>query len=114
LLPESWKGTPRADAAMKRSGAARLELRLPREPSDAEALLKQHLKMATLDEFNLREPLAIRATTEALGYLQETQRSTTKHVVQVQIEEPTSTLSIDPSALANLEVFRGPDGRRSA
>ena len=54
----------------------------------------------------------MQACAEALAYLQETQRSAAQHVVRVQVEQPAQALWIDPSAVQNLELFRGPEGRR--
>src|SRR5207302_4766067 len=53
------------------------------------------------------------AAAEALAYLQETQRSLAQHVVRVSVEHPSRFLWIDPAAVQNLELFRGPDGRRT-
>ena len=116
-LDELQRARPRevlvnADVDLKRSGAVRVEPRAFRDAQDAEALLRRHLGVATLDGFGLKEPLAIRAAAEALAYLQETQRSAAAHVVRVQVEKPSGALWIDPAAVANLELFRGPDGRR--
>jgi DNA mismatch repair protein MutS len=94
------------------SGAVRLEVRTFHDPASAELLLKKHLGLATLDGFGLRDALSIQAAAEALAYLQETQRSAAQHVVRVQVEQPARFLWIDPSAVQNLELFRGPDGRR--
>src|SRR5262249_30622678 len=66
-----------------------------------------------LEGFGLREPLSIRAAAEALAYLQETQRSQAQHVVRVTVEQPSRFLWLDPSAAQNLELFRGPDRRRT-
>src|SRR5207237_90650 len=60
-----------------------------------------------------RDSLALRAAAEALAYLQETQRSAAQHVVRVQVEQPSQFLWIDPGAVQNLEIFRGPEGRRT-
>src|SRR5207253_2631854 len=95
------------------SGAVRLEVRPFHDAASAELLLKRHLGLATLDGFGLRDPLSMQAAAEALSYLQETQRSAAQHVVRVQVEQPGQALWIDPSAVQNLELFRGPDGRRS-
>jgi DNA mismatch repair protein MutS len=110
LVPE---GSVRSDEIRKASGAVRVEPRAFRDAASAEQLLKRHLGVATLDGFGLREELAIRAAAEALSYLQETQRSLAQHVVRVQVEEPSRCMWIDPSAVQNLELFRGPDGRRN-
>ena len=111
LLPEALLGTPRAELVRKASGAVRIEGRADR--SDPEMLLKRHLGVGTLDGFGLRDPLLVRAAAEALSYLQETQRSAARHVVRVQVEQPSTSLWIDPSAVHNLELFHGPDGRRT-
>src|SRR5216683_1667439 len=113
LLPEELLGTPLAEALKKASGAVRIEGRAPRGPAEAQRFLQRHLGVATLDGFGLREPLSVQAAAEALSYLQETQRSAAQHVVRVQVEQPAQTLWIDPSAVRNLELFRGPDGRRT-
>jgi DNA mismatch repair protein MutS len=113
LVDEAVIGTPRAEEIRKASGAARLEGRAFHDAASAELLLKKHLGVATLDGFGLREPLAIQAVAEALSYLRETQRSLAQHVVRVQVDQPSRELWIDPSAVQNLELFRGPDGRRT-
>ena len=112
LVPEDLLGTPRADAALRASCAVRIEGRTPRGGAEAQRFLQRHLGVATLDGFGLREPLSIEASADALSYLQETQRSAAQHVVRVQVEQPSQALWIDPSAVQNLELFRGPDGRR--
>ena len=113
LIDDALLGTPRAEEIRKASGAARLEGRSFQDAASAEVLLKKHLGVATLDGFGLREPLAIRAAAEALSYLRETQRSLAQHVVRIQVDQPSRELWIDPSAVQNLELFRGPDGRRT-
>ncbi len=113
LIDDALLGTARAEEVRRASGAARLEGRGFRDAASAELLLKKHLGVATLDGFGLREPLAIQAVAEALSYLRETQRSLAQHVVRVQVDQPSRELWIDPSAVQNLELFRGPDGRRT-
>jgi DNA mismatch repair protein MutS len=110
LVPEEFT---RAEEVRRASGAVRVELRPPRDAAAAEQLLKRHLGVATLDGFGLREPLSVQAAAEALSYLQETQRSLAQHVVRVQVEQPARQLWIDPGAAQNLELFRGPEGRKS-
>jgi DNA mismatch repair protein MutS len=110
LLPEQ-AGV--AEQVRKASGAVHVEPRAFRDAFAAEQLLKRHLGVATLDGFGLRDPLLVQAAAEALAYLQETQRSAAQHVVRVQVEQPSRFLFIDPSAVQNLELFRGPDGRRN-
>ena len=101
------------DQVRRASGATHIEPRNYRNEQGAQALLKKHLGVGTLDGFGLREPLSIVAAAEALAYLQETQRSSAQHVVRVSVEQPSRALFIDPSAVQNLELFRGPSGRRS-
>src|SRR5438067_5852579 len=99
-------------AARRASGAVRVETRPFPDAERAEQSLKRHLGVGTLDGFGLRDQLAIEAAAEALAYLQETQRSAAKHVVRVAVEHPTRQLWMDPGAAQNLELFRGPYGRR--
>src|SRR5207253_8289891 len=113
LVAEELLGTAAADGLRKASGAVRLEGRSPRDAAEAQRFLQRHLGVATLDGFGLRDPLLVQAAAEALAYLQETQRSAAAHVVRVQVEQPGQALWLDPSAVQNLELFRGPDGRRT-
>ena len=110
LLPEEFS---RTDDVRRASGALRIEPRSFRDAGSAEQLLKRHLGLGTLDGFGLRDPLLMQAVAEALSYLQETQRSLAQHVVRVQVEQPSRLLWIDPGAVQNLELFRGPDGRKT-
>jgi DNA mismatch repair protein MutS len=110
LLPE---GSLWFDDVRKISGALRVEPRIFRDKDSSEQLLKRHLGVATLDGFGLTAELSIRAAAEALSYLQETQRSLAQHVVGIAVERPSRWMWIDPGAAQNLELFRGPDGRRN-
>lgn len=113
LVSEALAATPLAEQARKASGALRVEPRPFRDEASAEHHLRAHLGLATLDGLGLgREPLPVIACAEALAYVQETQRSAARHVVRVQVERPASFLWLDPSAVKNLELFEGPDGRR--
>jgi DNA mismatch repair protein MutS len=109
LVPEDCAA---AEAVRRASGAVRVEPRPFRDPAGAEQSLKRHLGVGTLDGFGLRDGLAIQAACEALSYLQETQRSAARHVVRISVEQPSRQMWIDPGAVQNLELFRGPDGRR--
>jgi DNA mismatch repair protein MutS len=92
----------------------RLAGRSQPDPAEAERRLRRHLGVGTLDGFGFAgEPLCAQAAADALAYLQETQRSTAQHVVRLSVEQPAEALWIDPSAVRNLELFRGPDGRRT-
>ena len=110
LLPS---GSPHFEDVRKISGALRVEPRDFRDADSAGQLLKRHLGVATLDGFGLQAGLSIQAAAEALSYLQETQRSLAKHVVTIAVERPSRWMWIDPGAVQNLEIFRGPDGRRN-
>jgi DNA mismatch repair protein MutS len=113
LVPEEIVGTRLFQELKQASGAIRVEPRAMRDAAGAELLLKKHLGLGTLDGLGLqREPLATQACAEALVYLQETQRSAARHVVRVQLDQPSRALWLDPSAVKNLELFHGPDGRR--
>jgi len=110
LVPDE---SPRVEELRRASGAVRVEARPFRDAASAEQLLKRHLGVGTLDGFGLRDALSAQAAAEALAYLQETQRSLAQHVVRIVVEQPSRHLWIDPGAVQNLELFRGPDGRRS-
>jgi DNA mismatch repair protein MutS len=110
LVPDD---SPIAELARRASGAVRVESRSFRDAQGAGQALRRHLGVATLDGFGLRDELSIQAAGEALAYLQETQRSAAKHVVRVVAEQPSRQLFIDPGAAQNLELFRGPEGRRT-
>ena len=80
----------------------------------AEALLRERLGVATLDGFGLKgKELAVRAAGAALQYVEETQRARATHVSRIELVEPGGRLLLDPAARAHLEIFRGPDGRRT-
>jgi DNA mismatch repair protein MutS len=114
LIPEELSKTPLAEQVRRASGARRLEPRPLRDVASSELLLKRHLGLGTLDGLGLgHEPLLVQACAEALGYLQETQRAAARHVVRVQVEQPAQSLWLDPAAVRNLELFHGPDGRRT-
>ncbi|HEY6909544.1 MAG TPA: DNA mismatch repair protein MutS [Myxococcales bacterium] len=107
------EGSALADAVRRASFGARVEERSFRDRAGAEQLLKRHLGVATLDGFGLRDALAAQASAEALSYLQETQRSAARHVVRISVTQPERQLVLDPGAVQNLELFRGPDGRKT-
>ncbi|HUJ26071.1 MAG TPA: DNA mismatch repair protein MutS [Myxococcales bacterium] len=107
------EGFEQVEPVRRASGAARIEPRPYRSAEGAEQLLKKHLGVVTLDGFGLRAPLSTQAAAEALSYLMETQRSQAQHVVRVAVEQPSRNLWLDPAAAQNLELFRGPDGRKT-
>ncbi len=70
-------------------------------------LLERQLGTATLRGFGLDggEPAA-RAAAAALAYARETQRSDLGHIRSLSVQSASERLAIDPTTLANLEIFR--------
>ena len=70
-------------------------------------LLERQLGSSTLRGFGLvdGEPAA-RAAAAALAYAQDTQRSELSHVRSFSVEESDDGLVLDPTTVANLEIFR--------
>ncbi|MFP3940279.1 MAG: DNA mismatch repair protein MutS [Thermoanaerobaculia bacterium] len=70
-------------------------------------LLQRQLRVATLRGFGLDdgEP-AVRAAAAALSYARETQLSELDHVRELSVRLGDDRLVLDPTTLANLEVFR--------
>ncbi|HUF78655.1 MAG TPA: DNA mismatch repair protein MutS, partial [Thermoanaerobaculia bacterium] len=70
-------------------------------------LLGRQLGVATLRGFGLeeREP-AVEAAAAALTYARETQKSELDHVRELSVRGSEDRLVLDPTTLANLEVFR--------
>jgi DNA mismatch repair protein MutS len=70
-------------------------------------LLERQLGTATLRGFGLHggEPAALAAAV-ALAYARDTQRSELGHVRTLTVQQASDRLVIDPTTLANLEVFR--------
>ncbi len=80
----------------------------------AGALLMRRFGVATLDGYGLKgKDFAIAAAGAALQYVEETQRAQAVHVSRIELLEPSGRLLLDPAARAHLELFRGPDGRRT-
>ncbi len=73
----------------------------------AREALERQFGTATLRGFGLDpgEP-AVRAAALALRYAQETQQSDLGHVRELTLRDPGEGLALDPTTLANLEVFR--------
>ena len=72
----------------------------------ARELLTRHLGTTTLRGFGLRsdEPAVIAAAT-ALAYARDNQQSELSHVDGLSLREPTDTVILDATTLANLEVL---------
>ncbi len=70
-------------------------------------LLQRHFGVSTLRGFGLSagEP-AVQAAAAALAYARETQRSELSHVRELALHEAGDRMILDPTTLANLEVFR--------
>ncbi len=77
------------------------------DPRRAREALERQFGTATLRGFGLDpgEP-AVRAAALALRYAQETQQSDLGHVRELALRDPGEGLVLDPTTLANLEVFR--------
>ncbi len=73
----------------------------------AREALERQFGTATLRGFGIEpgEP-AVRAAALALRYAQETQQSDLGHVRELALRDPGEGLALDPTTLANLEVFR--------
>jgi DNA mismatch repair protein MutS len=109
LIPEGSAG-PALDAVL-----ARLEKRpalatLPAdafEPRRAEAQLKAHLKVASLDGFGLdaKSP-AVAAAAAALRYLKDTQKTAATHVDRISVLARGATLILDESTRGHLELLK--------
>jgi DNA mismatch repair protein MutS len=95
-LLRRWPGVPIANLPRAAFEAAR-----------AEAYLKQHLKVASLDGFGLSgQPWAVGAAGAALRYLVQTQKADASHVDRLFVHRPEGTLGIDEASRLNLEVLR--------
>ncbi|HMB54682.1 MAG TPA: DNA mismatch repair protein MutS, partial [Thermoanaerobaculia bacterium] len=70
-------------------------------------LLEDHFGTTTIRGFGLDpgEP-AVRAAAAALAYARETQHSELAHVRSLSLREARERMVLDPTTLANLEVFR--------
>ncbi len=69
--------------------------------------LERHFGVATLRGFGLEEgEPALLAAAAALAYAQDTQKSELAHVRTLLVEVRDDGLLLDPTTLANLEVFR--------
>ncbi|HEX4952339.1 MAG TPA: DNA mismatch repair protein MutS [Thermoanaerobaculia bacterium] len=69
--------------------------------------LERHFGVATLRGFGLGEgEPAVLAAAAALAYVQDTQKSELAHVRTLLVEVRDEGLVLDPTTLANLEIFR--------
>ncbi len=101
----------------ERRGVCVSELEAAERPDDAlaGAVLERQLGTATLRGFGLErgEP-GVRAAAAAVEYARRTQQSELRHVRQLAVRQTSSSLWLDATTLANLEVFaaqRGGDRR---
>lgn len=78
---------------------------------DAEKLLKNHFKVASLDTFGIsNKPHAIKGAAALLGYLQYTQKGNVAHITSIQEFHFTGHLVLDQTTLRHLEVIRTSEG----
>ncbi len=79
---------------------------------DAEQMLKNHLRVASLASFGvLTRPLALKGAAALLGYLKYTQKGNVDHITTVQEFHFTGHLILDSTTLRHLEVLRTSDGQ---
>ncbi len=79
----------------------------PFAPGQAADLLARHFEVASLDGFGLKErPAATGAAGGLLLYLQETQKSSLRHIDGIALHEPSRHLLLDPATRRNLEIER--------
>ncbi len=72
----------------------------------AEKLLKEHFGVRTLAAFGIEgKPLSLEVAAALLGYLQETQMTTVKHIRTIDVYESDATMVLDKSTILNLELF---------
>ncbi|MBM4378491.1 MAG: DNA mismatch repair protein MutS [Deltaproteobacteria bacterium] len=86
-------------------------------PARSHALLKEHLRAASLEGFGLSgTELSVGAAGAALRYLKDTQRTEARHVDRLRRLQPAEQLRLDEASLANLEILRTlkDGGRRGA
>ncbi len=78
------------------------------EPRRAEELLQRQFGARSLRAFGLGEgdDLAVQAAALALSYARDTQQSELSHIQGVVVRTSEERLQLDPTTLANLEVFR--------
>ena len=108
--PADAAALPAALAAwIEREGTCASPLGAERWPEGRRAadLLERQLGVATLRGFGLEvgEP-AVEAAAAALAYARETQKSELAHVRELAVRGSDDRLVLDPTTLANLEVFR--------
>jgi DNA mismatch repair protein MutS len=72
----------------------------------AEKRLQEHFEVTTLAAFGIEGHTALLQTAAALlGYLQETQQSTVKHIKKITVYETDAGMVLDKSTMLNLEIF---------
>ncbi|MHB8878446.1 MAG: DNA mismatch repair protein MutS, partial [Myxococcaceae bacterium] len=120
LLPERARGSSRVDALVSRLSRAPCLAFLPDaafEPARAQAFLKTHFQVGSLDGFGLADaPQATGAAGAALRYLKDTQRTEASHVDRLSLSSGDAhggRLVLDDASRTNLEVLRtSKDGAR--
>ena len=80
----------------------------------ADALLRRHFGVASLDGFGLGgKPAAVAASGGLLLYLQDTQKSGLQHIDHLAVHETSRYMLLDPATRRNLEIDRSiRDGSR--
>ncbi len=96
-------------AWLEREGPCATPLGADRWPDARRAgdLLERQLGVSTLRGFGLEAgEAAVRAAAAALAYARDTQHSELDHVRELSVRGSADRLVLDPTTLANLEVFR--------
>lgn len=77
-----------------------------RYAEDAEKFLQNHFGVKTLAAFGIESKLlSLRVAAALLGYLQETQKSSVRHIKKITVYETETTMVLDKSTMLNLELF---------
>ncbi len=114
LLPAELLVSEDADWIEPLSGQRGLRKRAPWhfDQQSAYDLLTEQFGTMDLSGFGLEdEPAAIAAAGALLQYAQETQRTTLRHLRELQMENPHSHLHLDAATRRNLELLQHPQGR---
>jgi DNA mismatch repair protein MutS len=110
LVPEEETSAPWVEKLLgslpRRPALASLD-RSAFEPSRAEAFLKAHFAVASLEGFGIADaPQATAAAGAALRYLKNTQKTEAPHVDRVTLAQPADALVLDDATRSNLEIVR--------
>ncbi|MEK7570875.1 MAG: DNA mismatch repair protein MutS [Patescibacteria group bacterium] len=73
---------------------------------ESKKVLQDHFGVGTLAGFGITDqPLALETAAALLGYLQETQKQSVRHIKKILTTSADATLLLDRSTVLNLELF---------